>query len=88
MSWTEVVHEAVSSRVALRSYLKGSIEAFAYPHGDTDASIQHLVGACGYDFGVTTAGRRATWDDPLMSLPRIEVRGDDSFEQFVRKIGD
>jgi len=62
------------------------ISAFAYPYGDEDQVVRHLIGACGYLFGLTCrVGRAGLWN-PLLDLPRIEVLGSDSFRDFVVKL--
>jgi peptidoglycan/xylan/chitin deacetylase (PgdA/CDA1 family) len=83
----EVEREAAGSRAALTRELGCAPEAFAYPYGDVDPAVRHIVGACGFTYGLTTVGRRARLDDDLLALPRIEVTGGDTFSEFVRKLG-
>jgi peptidoglycan/xylan/chitin deacetylase (PgdA/CDA1 family) len=81
-----VVREAASSRLALERGLGVPVTAFAYPYGDVDAAVQHLVGGAGYLIGVSCrAGSSGAGDAPL-SLPRIEVTGLDGLEQFLLKL--
>ena len=37
-------------------------------------------------FGLTCQGRRAGLWDSLLALPRIEIRGDEDFADFVLKL--
>ena len=63
------------------------VEAFAYPYGDTDAVVQHLIGACGYIFGLSCRPGRAGFQDPLLALPRLEVAGTDGLQEFIAQLG-
>jgi peptidoglycan/xylan/chitin deacetylase (PgdA/CDA1 family) len=86
LSAEEVVREAARSRAVLRRQLGTDVTALAYPYGDQDPIVQHLVGACGYTYGLTTNwGPSDLADDPL-ALPRLEVEGLDSLDRFVEKI--
>ncbi len=86
LSPIEIVREAIESRLSLEKGLGERISAFAYPYGAEDPVIHHLVGACGYRFGLTCrSGKSGLWDRPLV-LPRIEIRGDENFADFVLKL--
>jgi peptidoglycan/xylan/chitin deacetylase (PgdA/CDA1 family) len=86
LSFTEVVREGARSRAILQRGLGVPIKAFAYPFGDEDRVVQHLIGACGYIFGLTCRpGLSGLWD-PLLALPRIEITGSDSARDFVTKL--
>jgi peptidoglycan/xylan/chitin deacetylase (PgdA/CDA1 family) len=86
VSPTDVVREAAGSRAILQAELGTAIRAFAYPFGAEDAVARHLIGACGYVFGVTCRpGRTGLWD-PLLALPRVEIAGTDTFTDFVAKL--
>jgi peptidoglycan/xylan/chitin deacetylase (PgdA/CDA1 family)/GT2 family glycosyltransferase len=83
LSPAEAVRELARSRALLTRGLSAPPEAVAYPHGATDAVVQHLAGACGYLCGLTYQPVRSGFDDPPLALPRLEVRGDASFADFV-----
>jgi peptidoglycan/xylan/chitin deacetylase (PgdA/CDA1 family) len=85
LSVEDVVREAARSRATLEQRL-GRVEAFAYPYGDVDPAIAHLIGACGYTYGLTTRGGTARATDWLLDLPRIIVWGNARFEEFVRSL--
>jgi len=53
LSITDVVCEGIRSRAILERELQTPIRAFAYPYGDVDQVVQHLIGACGYVFGLS-----------------------------------
>jgi hypothetical protein len=80
---TEVVREGARSRAILERELKVPIRTFAYPYGDVDQVVQHLIGACGYVFGLSCRPGLSSFQDPLLILPRLEVAGSDSLREFV-----
>ncbi|HYI98573.1 MAG TPA: trifunctional glycosyltransferase/class I SAM-dependent methyltransferase/polysaccharide deacetylase [Thermoleophilaceae bacterium] len=82
----EVVREASRCRAQLVEQLGHLVRPFAYPYGDTDAAVARMVGACGFEYGVTTAGYAASASIPMLSLPRIDVPGTSSFDDFVRTL--
>jgi peptidoglycan/xylan/chitin deacetylase (PgdA/CDA1 family) len=82
----DVVREGCRSLVTLARELGLPPSAFAYPYGDTDGAVQRLIGACGYVYGLGVRAGCCRFDDPLLDLPRIEVRGDDRLGQFVAKL--
>jgi peptidoglycan/xylan/chitin deacetylase (PgdA/CDA1 family)/2-polyprenyl-3-methyl-5-hydroxy-6-metoxy-1,4-benzoquinol methylase len=86
LSNEDIVLEGARSRDILQRCIGNSINAFAYPYGQTDQVIQHLIGACGYIFGLTCNPGKARLQDSLIALPRIEVLGSDGLEDFVRKL--
>jgi peptidoglycan/xylan/chitin deacetylase (PgdA/CDA1 family) len=82
----EIVCEAARSRAILERNLGVPVRTFAYPYGDTDAVVQHLIGACGYTFGLTCKPGASKLGDGLLALPRIEVMGSDSLQNFISKV--
>ena len=79
----EVAREASRCRAELVEQLGHPVRAFAYPYGDSDPAVARMVGACGFEFAVTTAGFPASASLPMLSLPRINVPGTASFDAFV-----
>jgi peptidoglycan/xylan/chitin deacetylase (PgdA/CDA1 family)/SAM-dependent methyltransferase len=86
LSIEEVVREAVRSRTTLERSLDTHIRAFAYPYGASDGAIHHLVGACGYTFGLTCRPGPSKFHDSHLALPRIEIEGEDGLKEFAAKI--
>jgi peptidoglycan/xylan/chitin deacetylase (PgdA/CDA1 family) len=86
LSPADVVREGLGSRLTLEHMLGLPTQAFAYPYGDTDQVVQHLIGACGYLFGLSCRHGFSSFDDSLLALPRIEVGGLDRFQDFVAKL--
>jgi len=78
LSATEVIQDALRSRMILERHLRRPISAFAYPHGHTDACVQHWIGSCGYAFGLSCRQARSSFADSPLDLPRIEVMGTDT----------
>jgi glycosyltransferase involved in cell wall biosynthesis/peptidoglycan/xylan/chitin deacetylase (PgdA/CDA1 family)/trans-aconitate methyltransferase len=84
----DLVREAIGSRAAIEEHLGSAIRAFAYPYGDEDEAAQHLVGGCGFSYGLTTRSGSASLRAPLLALPRIEIAGDADLAAFVAGIAD
>lgn len=86
LSVEAAARELVRSRAVLARELTHPLSAIAYPFGDVDGGIEHLAGACGYDFGLTCSPRAASiWDRPL-ALPRIEVARGASLAELLRDV--
>ncbi|MBV6519765.1 MAG: hypothetical protein DCC43_07815 [Candidatus Brocadia sp.] len=83
----QIVREGARSRAILGRELGITVPAFAYPYGDVDPVVQHLIGACGYLYGLSCREDLSTYRDPLLALPRIEVSGADSLQHFITKLG-
>lgn len=86
LSHEEVVREGACSRAIIERELGVPIKAFAYPYGDADRVVQHLIGACGYVFGLSCRPGLSSFQDSLLALPRIEVTGSDGLNEFVTKL--
>jgi peptidoglycan/xylan/chitin deacetylase (PgdA/CDA1 family)/SAM-dependent methyltransferase len=86
LSVTEVAREAARSRASLHRGLGRPVSAFAYPHGDCDPGVQHLIGATGFVYGFTCRNERSAFHDNLLDLPRIEIEGSDTLEDFIAKL--
>jgi peptidoglycan/xylan/chitin deacetylase (PgdA/CDA1 family)/protein-L-isoaspartate O-methyltransferase len=83
----EIVREASRARADIQRRIKQPIHALAYPYGDSDAVVQHLIAATGFLTGVTCRFGLSGLDDRPLRLPRIEVAGTDSQLDFIRKLG-
>lgn len=80
LSPTEIVREAAKSRAILERGLGKSVRVFAYPYGNVDEIVAHLIGASGYSFGVSYRSSTSNFHDSLMSLPRIQVTAENFSE--------
>ena len=83
----QVVREASRARADIQRQIDAPVTAFAYPYGDFDAVVEHLIGGCGFVTGVTSRAGSSTLPDRPLRLPRIEITGSDSFNEFIRKVG-
>jgi peptidoglycan/xylan/chitin deacetylase (PgdA/CDA1 family)/SAM-dependent methyltransferase len=79
-----VVSEISRCRTALRTELGTPARHFASPYGLRDSAIDALIGACGFQTGLTCEPSATTRGYPLLRLPRLEVRGEMSLQSFVR----
>lgn len=83
VSSEEAKEEIAGSKADLESRLQSPVTTFAYPHGEYDTSVQHLVeqanfqGACGIEAGLNTSST------PLTALRRIEIEGGFSLFSFL-----
>ena len=80
------MQEAVRSRAMIEHNLGVPIRAFCYPYGDVNPIVEHLIGACGYEFGLAIGFDHSTFEDSLLKLSRIEIEGTDNLEKFALKI--
>jgi len=80
LSPTEIVREAAKSRAILERGLEKSVKCFAYPYGDFDPIVAHLIGASGYTFGVSYTSSFSSFDDALLSLPRLQVTAENTLQ--------
>jgi peptidoglycan/xylan/chitin deacetylase (PgdA/CDA1 family)/trans-aconitate methyltransferase len=87
LSVEDTVREALRSRTTLERNLDTHIRAFAYPYGASNGVVHHLVGACGYTFGLTCRSGPSQFHDSHLALPRIEIMGDDGLQEFAAKVG-
>lgn len=78
--------EALHSRRRLREELGIAADTFAYPFGNEDPIQQSLIGAAGYQFGLSVRSGSAARNAPWLSLPRIEICGDDDLASFQTKL--
>ncbi|MEG4146069.1 sulfotransferase [Microcoleus sp. Pol12B5] len=80
LSPIEIVREAGKSRAILERELEKPVKCFAYPYGDVDPIVAHLIGASGYTFGVSYTLNLSSFEDSLLSLPRIQVTAENALK--------
>jgi peptidoglycan/xylan/chitin deacetylase (PgdA/CDA1 family) len=83
LSSSELAEELLRSRIQLEMWLGRPTTSLAAPFGCTDQRFRILAAECGYKSVFNTVGRAACLKDDLLDLPRIEVRGDRSLDEFV-----
>lgn len=86
LSAEEIVKEAATSRTALLTALQTNVGVMAYPFGDSNDTVKHLVGACGYTIGVEVRDAACGLGEDWMALPRLEVKGTDDLQTFICKL--
>jgi peptidoglycan/xylan/chitin deacetylase (PgdA/CDA1 family) len=87
MANEDIVREAARARAVLRKRLGRTPAAFAYPYGDVDPAVAHLIGGSGFTFGLSCERSRCSVEDSLLLLPRIEVDGTSGLADFVANLG-
>jgi peptidoglycan/xylan/chitin deacetylase (PgdA/CDA1 family) len=86
LSPREVAYEAAESRRVIQQQLGTTVRTFAYPYGDRDEAVERITGACGITLGFTTRSYLLHVHDTPLSLPRIEVKGNESLPAFIRNL--
>jgi peptidoglycan/xylan/chitin deacetylase (PgdA/CDA1 family) len=82
----EVLDDAIASKTELTQRLGVEIAGYCYPFGAANRTIIELIRRAGYRFAVLgLRGERAAYTDPLQ-LPRLEVLGTDSIDDFAGKL--
>jgi peptidoglycan/xylan/chitin deacetylase (PgdA/CDA1 family)/SAM-dependent methyltransferase len=83
-----IAREAAVARREMADALGEAVSAFAFPYGEHDAVVRHLVGACGYRFGLTVRPGAAGFGDDLLNLPRFEAHSGLSIDAFRTMLRD
>jgi peptidoglycan/xylan/chitin deacetylase (PgdA/CDA1 family) len=86
LSLVDIAREAIASREEIERRLGEAVSSFAYPYGDEDDVVRHLVGAAGFEYGLTCRPGAAHRRDSWLALPRIEVSGTDDLSTFIAKL--
>lgn len=87
LSDASVVQELARCRTALRRELGQAPTFFAAPYGVRDRGIDALVGACGFELGLTCQSALVTLSQSLLRLPRLEVYGMIGLDRYVALLG-
>ncbi len=86
LSIRQIALEAAGSRAMIESALGRECVSIAAPFGEGDARFVRVVRACGYKAAFTIErGVARLGDDPLR-LPRVEVPGDCSLDDFAHAV--
>jgi peptidoglycan/xylan/chitin deacetylase (PgdA/CDA1 family) len=90
MGWDEIpelgaagVREIVRSRALLERALGTSCTSIAAPFGEANDRFVRIARRCGYEIGLIAEPGFARLDSDPLRLPRIEVPGHWSLEQFT-----
>jgi peptidoglycan/xylan/chitin deacetylase (PgdA/CDA1 family) len=79
----QLAEDLIRSKCTLEQHLGQPVSSLSYPFGLHDATVESVAAACGYEHAVTTDERLASWSDSLLALPRLEVAGTDSIDDFA-----
>ncbi|OWV79645.1 glycosyl transferase [Rhizobium sp. R634] len=79
--------EAALSRNMLENRLGAAVSSIALPYGSTDFRVPGILAEAGYEIGFTTRPAKAELFDNVLSLPRLEVRGDLPIKAFAEMMG-
>ncbi len=82
----EMIEEGARSRARLEEQLNQPIKSIAYPYGQVNSMVAHLMGACGYTIGVTCHEGLSQLNNPALLLPRQEITGLDRLREFMTKL--
>jgi peptidoglycan/xylan/chitin deacetylase (PgdA/CDA1 family) len=76
LSLEDVETELETSKHTIQSVLGHSIISFAYPNGNFNKNIAHLLKASGYEIAFTTVPGRVVDSDDTYSIKRINIHED------------
>lgn len=82
----QLEQEVAGSRAAIRKAFGVPVDAFCYPAGKFDATVEAAVKAAGYRAATTVEPGAATASGDRYALPRIRVNAGDSAATVVREV--
>jgi peptidoglycan/xylan/chitin deacetylase (PgdA/CDA1 family) len=82
----ELAKDLARSKRTLEEHLGHPVTSVSYPFGLHDETVESVAAACGYEYAVTTDEWPASWSDSLLALPRLEVRGTETLEDFAKML--
>ena len=82
----QVALEAAGSRALLERALGRECLSIAAPYGEANDRFVHIAAQCGYRVGLTVEPGPIGLSDNPLRLPRIEVRGDWTLDDFVEAV--
>ncbi|PBB88279.1 glycosyltransferase [Mesorhizobium sp. WSM3876] len=86
LSSSDLAAELLRSRMFIERWTGRPTTAFAAPFSVTDRRLGRLAKECGYRIGFGGRHGPADLDCDPIDLPRIEVRGDRSLDDFVARV--
>lgn len=81
----EATAQIGQSRARIEDMLGEEVTSFAYPYGGENGATRKIVEAAGYKYAVTTERRRARSADDPFGIPRLTIRRNDIWLQFLAK---
>ena len=82
----EMIEESTRSRSTLEAQLQTRINSVAMPFGVWDQRLLKVFAETGYEIGLTTVDGWVTMGMNPLSLPRVEVVGDETVKSFSQKL--
>ena len=82
-----LLDEALRSKLTLEQKLGKPVSSIAMPYGVFDARVEQVLELCGYETAFSTEHGLAHLDSPRLHLPRLEVYGGLSLDEFARMVG-
>ncbi|MDX8495212.1 trifunctional glycosyltransferase/class I SAM-dependent methyltransferase/polysaccharide deacetylase [Mesorhizobium sp. VK22B] len=86
LSSSDLAAELLRSRMFVERWTGRPTTAFAAPFSVTDRRLGRLAKECGYRIGFGGKHGPADLDCDPIDLPRIEIRGDRSLDDFVARV--
>lgn len=86
LSSADLAAELLRSRMFIERWTGRPTTAFAAPFSVTDRRLGRLARECGYRVGFGRKHGPADLDSDPINLPRIEIRGDRSLDDFVATV--
>ncbi|MGX5831127.1 trifunctional glycosyltransferase/class I SAM-dependent methyltransferase/polysaccharide deacetylase [Mesorhizobium sp. 43Arga] len=86
LSSSDLAAELLRSRMFIEQWTGRPTTAFAAPYAVTDRRLGRLARECGYRIGFGGRHGPAGLDSDPIDLPRIEIRGDRSLDDFAAKV--
>jgi peptidoglycan/xylan/chitin deacetylase (PgdA/CDA1 family) len=85
VSLDEARRQISQSQVVLQDILGAPVTSFAYPYGHENARMRDMVREAGFAHAVTTERRKTRPGDDQFGLPRLTIRRNDIWLQFLKK---
>jgi len=87
LSTDELLVEAARSRFELETLAQRDVTSVSVPYGHYDSRVLCTLGWCGYEAVHTTDPRVASLRTHALTVPRLEIRGDEPLRSFAAAIG-
>jgi glycosyltransferase involved in cell wall biosynthesis/peptidoglycan/xylan/chitin deacetylase (PgdA/CDA1 family)/protein-L-isoaspartate O-methyltransferase len=84
----ELRSEYVEAKATLEEVLGQPVRHLAFPHGDSDEASRELAALCGYELALGSDVAFAPLTGDPLAVPRLEVDGRGSLEDFIALIDD
>jgi len=86
LSKPDVLEDAINSRKILNDRLGSEVSGYCYPYAFADTDSRRMIEQAGYRFAVCGLGGNPPDRDDPFYIPRIEIFGSDSMEEFIAKL--